>query len=186
MPVITLDQAKARVDLALDEFEQDDAVTAMIRTAQAAVEQYLNRRIEVAAYTDTISGNGKDRITLSNTPIVEVQTVTINGQAVPESSGYGSSGFLHDGNVVLLRNRVFDKGLKNVVVTYRAGYETVPPEVREAVLQTFHAIYSSQGLDPNMTGENVGSVYSAAFSPLGLGAVPFGARSLLDSRRKYF
>ena len=120
----TLEALKLR--LGIDHDRQDKQFTQMLAGISAAVETYLERKIEAADYTERYNGNGKDRLVLNPYPVQAVTSVRINGRA---ADGWDFDDWL------LMRPHGFDKGLRNVEVRYRAGYETVPADIAEAVLE---------------------------------------------------
>lgn len=123
----------------------DDALlTSLIVAASGAMETVLNRTVAQSAYTDTVDGNGKAAMMLSNRPVISVSAVTINGQPVPASSGYGVTGYAQDDNVVFLRNLVFTRGLRNVVIAYQAGWATVPDDIKQACIETVALKYKQK------------------------------------------
>lgn len=102
------------------------------------------------SYTETYDGIPSYRLPLRNWPIRSVQSLTIQGIAVPASTGYGTPGYVIDGNgksisipsqygtaspmsfqrlgqfydqnVVPQRGRPFNSGLQSIVVSYTAGF----------------------------------------------------------------
>jgi hypothetical protein len=87
-------------------------------------------------------------------------------------------------------------GTPNIMVSYIAGYPVgVPPDpasstwfvgaglptaVYEALKLSASAIWNAQASDPNLAAESTVGVFSGQFYPTGVGAVPPGARSLLE------
>ena len=115
----------------------DDAlITSLIVATSGAIETVLNRTILQAAYVDMVDGNGKPAMMLSNRPLVSITSVTIDGQSVPVSTGWGVTGYVQDENAVVLRNRVFSRGLRNVFIAYQAGWATVPDDIKQATIET--------------------------------------------------
>lgn len=115
----------------------DDALlTSLIQAASNAMETVMNRAVAQAPYTDLVDGNGKSALMLSNRPVISVTSVTIGAEVIPASTGWGVTGFTQDENVVILRNRVFTRGLRNVVVVYQAGWATTPDDIKQACIET--------------------------------------------------
>lgn len=114
----------------------DDALlTSLVSATSAALETIMNRTVNQTTYTDVQDGNGRAQLLLVNRPVILVSGVLIDGVAVPQAVGFGA-GWGLDGNVVYLRNRVFARGLRNVSVTYSAGWAVVPDDIKQATIET--------------------------------------------------
>lgn len=121
----------------------DDALlTSLIANASSFVDSYVGRPggLTVSSYTDVRNGNGKMAMTLINGPTVAVQAVVVSGRPfLPLAApGVGVSpvgpAFTYDENAVYLWGADFTRGLKNVSVTYTAGYDPVPLDVVQGVI----------------------------------------------------
>lgn len=116
----------------------------------------------VSNINETYDGNGSSRMFLRIRPIQSVQSLSVNGIAIPASSGVTVPGFVVDGSgksiairsgsggpapgqqltvsFGFLRNPrsgiwFFSEGIQNVAVRYTAGYTTEPFDIEMAVRQ---------------------------------------------------
>lgn len=119
----------------------DTVISAMISAYSAYVQQWLNRNILSQAYTDTY--NGRDHIAqmLPQWPVTAVTSVTIDGVSIPARTAVPGSGYFTDGESVILSGYSFARGRANVVISYTAGYATVPLELAQAVNELVNLRY---------------------------------------------
>lgn len=115
----------------------------------------------VSGISETYDGPGSARLFLRIRPIVSVQSLTVDGVAIPASTAVTIPGFVIDSpgksigirsgfggpgpgggaltvGFAYLRNRQrstwsFSEGIQNVQVTYSAGYSATPPDIEMAV-----------------------------------------------------
>jgi len=137
---------KAMLGVALSETFDDVKLRELIQIASAQVASYCDRVFAVQEYIEALDGNGSKMLDLTNTPIVEVLSLAINGIAIPvqEVKWYESWICLTDVEYsARLRGggRVFPYGLKNVHVSYVAGYQRIPAVLSKACqLQVSHLL----------------------------------------------
>jgi hypothetical protein len=117
---------------------------------------------EAVSFSETYNGNGNERLFLRNSPIISVQSLTVNGNAVAASSGSGFAGYAIDGSgksLVLLGGGYaftpqvasfgnlyntfygprFPRGTQNIAVSYMAGYAA------QSITNELQAIPASPG-----------------------------------------
>lgn len=113
----------------------DAVLDPLCAAAEAFVLSYLGRTsLTVASYTETLHGNGADRITPRNTPIKTVTSVTVDGVAVPAATSVTGDGFVYDELCIYWRGGRFGKGIANVQIVYSAGFDTVPEDIKRAAI----------------------------------------------------
>lgn len=115
----------------------DDIVLAkLIKSATQTILNYISREDIVADdYTDTRSGSGQKRMQVINTPINSVDSVTIDGVAIPASTGFDKPGYSYDKESIVLAGYVFPKGLDNVVIAYNGGFASVPDDIAQVCVE---------------------------------------------------
>lgn len=119
--------------LGIQSSASDSLLTDLIDSASRFVLNYMNRpSLACQSYTERFRGNGKYSVLLKNWPIISVESVGINGNAVPASTfdafgkptdGYSPREPLEAPNSVDLFGYMFLMGLPCQVV-YTAGYRT--------------------------------------------------------------
>lgn len=114
----------------------DDALlTRLVTAASQYIQAWLNRSIASASYTDTFDGTGKTKLMLGNYPITAVASVTVDGTAIPASTGPTTPGYVFTRTAIMLRSYAFSCGVQNVVIAYTAGYTATPPELEQACIE---------------------------------------------------
>jgi hypothetical protein len=106
----------------------------LISALSAYVPQALNRNILADNYLETYTGNGKDMLLLRQRPVLQVSSISWQGQTVTAQGDpiVGTSGCWTDGRNAGLVNYFFPQGVA-VRVAYSAGYITVPKDISLAV-----------------------------------------------------
>ncbi|MGH9473062.1 MAG: hypothetical protein ACRD2H_11470 [Terriglobales bacterium] len=151
---------------------------AQIQENITAASQYICTECAVAnfntaTYTSEVyDGTGSPRLYLKNYPITAVSALGVNGVAVLPSSGYGSPGYqFSDIGLILMPGTVlgpstsllsfagtsmFSEGIRNVVVSYTAGFITIPSDLNQAAIELVAAMLTEA------RNVNLRSVSSAA------------------------
>lgn len=175
-PLCSIASVKAMLGVEATEQFDDRRLLELIEIASAQIESYCDRRFAVAEYSDVLDGDGSDLLELSNTPIKEVLALSINGIAVDPAEAYVYPNWIRfdSGGEYSARlrggGRVFAQGLRNISVTYRAGYEQVPAVISKACqLQVSHLYNTSnrQGVvsETNQTGGVTNQYAQTALCP---------------------
>jgi uncharacterized phiE125 gp8 family phage protein len=139
MALATKDDLKAMLNI---QHAQDDALLdRLLASASEYFERQAGRVILAADYTDVQDGTGATSIVPVEYPVVSVTSLTINGETITESVSYDEDGWFLRGDVVRLRGYTATEGTGNVELVYRAGYETTPPDVVQAVLEIAALMY---------------------------------------------
>jgi hypothetical protein len=129
-----LDSVKAWLGLSSDVSANDGLLSALITAASGFVTQYLGRDLTPATYTEVYDARGGRTMLLRQAPITAVQAVSFAGVTISQMGDpiVGAPGFWFDGRRLSLIGECFPaRGL--VVVTYTAGYETLPTSLVQAV-----------------------------------------------------
>ena len=112
---------------------EDVLLGRMITQVSRVVLNYINRSMVLpVTVTESYDGNGKDWIQLRSWPAISVISVIIGTQTVPQAAGQGQPGWSLEpsdddppGHMqrLSLTGYMFWKGIGNVLVTYRCGYQ---------------------------------------------------------------
>lgn len=115
----------------------------LIEQAESYIESQIDRVLSVEDYEESPE-IGTVSLFLRQSPIVSVQEVTINGVPVDPAQYYVEKNM----GIIELNSRPRGR----VVVKYKAGYETIPPIIKTAViLQT--ALFAYQDFEMYGTGD---------------------------------
>lgn len=108
----------------------------------------IDRPIEIAEQTESLDGNGESTLRLTQTPVVDLVSVEIDGDDVTAACLVYAHGDLY------YNGGVFPQGRQNVEVIYNAGYEeTVPERLQLAVLMILDQMANTDALKQATRGE---------------------------------
>jgi hypothetical protein len=116
----------------------DDALlTRLITAASQFIQSWLLRRIAVSDWIELRDGNGGQRMAFANFPVSAVLALSIDGIVIPPAPGGGGfgTGYVFSPTELALRGYVFSRRAQNVIVTYTAGYASVPPDIAQACIE---------------------------------------------------
>ncbi|GHH09352.1 hypothetical protein GCM10008023_05930 [Sphingomonas glacialis] len=113
--------------------DDDTAIQALISAYSGYVRQYCNRDFTLGSYSRTFDGRNQTRQMLPQYPVQSVTAVQIDTQVVPLQATFGQAGFRFDAQSVMLNGYRFCRGEGNVLISWTAGYATVPLEIAQAV-----------------------------------------------------
>ena len=99
----------------------DALLAILISAASDFIQNILNRTFAAKVYTQRSNGNGVNVMLAGDYPILSVTSVSVDGRAILAAPSDTSAGYIFDDDAVHLRGDRFTKGVKNVVMTYRAG-----------------------------------------------------------------
>jgi uncharacterized phiE125 gp8 family phage protein len=128
--------AKVKQFLGLTITTDDALLTRLIAGASNWFNKQVGRNIAQNIYVDVEDGNNNDVLFLRHQPVTEVVTVSIDGANIPVRPSLTGSGYVDNGySVLLTRDLKFTDGLQNIQVVYVAGYDPVPEEIEQAVIE---------------------------------------------------
>ena len=159
------------------------ALSFLISSVSGWVQGFSERNmVGIQSYTFTADGNGGGAVFLPEGPVTGVTSVVIDGVSVPSSPGSPTYGFLaSDCDVVIIGGR-FPRGLRNVVITYTAGFPYTftlgvsppldiltgtPADLRWAVVETVALRYKRRlslgKMSEGLTGQT--TAYDSSIAP---------------------
>lgn len=127
---ITLDEVKAQINVPLADTSHDTELTRFQRAAQEHVESLVGPVVP-RAMTETVRASG-ETVCLSHSPVVSVESLTVNGQAVTYTLN-GPAGLLTGVTAV-----------GDLSVSYTAGRSPVPEAIRVAALIIAEHLWKTQ------------------------------------------
>lgn len=133
--IVQLDALKKY--LALTVTNDDDMLEDLIVRAEDAARQYVNRTLTFGQFTEKHNGNGGYVMQMREFPIASVVSLSIDGVAVSASASSTATGYQFDDEAIYLVGKKFTKGVRNVAITYTAGYrsDVMPFDIRQAVIE---------------------------------------------------
>jgi Phage gp6-like head-tail connector protein len=119
----------------------DDALlTRLITAASDYIQTWLNRPIALADYLEVRDGSGGQRLQFACFPVSAVLSLTVDGLSIPPAPPVSPStgltaGYIFSPTQLALRGYYFTRRVQNVVVSYTAGYASIPPEIAQACIE---------------------------------------------------
>jgi hypothetical protein len=123
--------------------DTDQILGALISAISAYVPEAIGRAILAADYQESYLGNGKQAILLRQRPIISISQIAWQGLTLSAAGDpiSGESGIWNDGRNAWLEGYCFPAGLP-IRISYRAGYETTPPDISYAVAELVAEAYA--------------------------------------------
>lgn len=152
----TLPALKSWLDIKGNEF--DDDLERLITAISLFVKNWVGRSLLLAEYTEKRSGAGGPVLMLNQYPILSITSLQLDGHAILPAQ------YSFDDNGIYLINGVFTRAKNNIVVVYQAGYDGVPADVEQAVIETAALRWKERGrigmTSKGMAGETTNFVIS--------------------------
>lgn len=118
----------------------DTGPASYCKSAMETVKEYLGYDPELQTYTQTIKGDGGALAALQAMPITEITALNIDGvDADPSQLEWETENY-----ICFVDNSVFEKGSR-YVITFKAGFQTVPEIIKTTALQIASLIWESGG-----------------------------------------
>jgi hypothetical protein len=131
----------------------DTRIEGLINACSSAIENFCRRTFKTQTFTnEEYDGNNNRYINLVNYPVQSVGSVTVNGETVPAEQYVvkkktGVLARIYNNTVSgISYNRyvpIWPKGDCNVLVTYTAGYDVIPPDLEQACILYVMSFYKS-------------------------------------------
>jgi hypothetical protein len=160
MPVVLVDNALTDLDsvksyLKIDPAitSDDDRLTGLINGCSTAIENYCRRTFATTTYTDEeYDGNQTQLLNLLHYPVQSVSSVSLNDVVLDPSqykfkkrtgvlSRVGPYPNTFTGLSINRFQTVWNRGFSNILVTYTAGYDTIPDDLNLACQMYVAAVY---------------------------------------------
>ncbi|MEP7299158.1 MAG: head-tail connector protein [Burkholderiales bacterium] len=157
MALTTLENVRAWLNVTST---ADDALlTRMIEAASAFIETWLGRKILSANYVETRDGALGTRLITRNYPVTAVASVVSDGITIPLAASVSEHGYVFWPWGLALRGHGFTRGYGNVVISYTAGYASVPADIEQACCELVGLRYKERDrigfVSKTLAGETV-------------------------------
>lgn len=145
-------------------------LTNCISQVQSIFESYIQKPICETSITGLYDGDGTCELYTANYPILSVSTLQYRSD--PTSSTWTNFvNYILYNDFIKLYNETFAKGTQNIKVVYKAGYYTVPSDIKKIAIEAVAEIYKESGQGNNRLGiesTNVseGNSYGDTYSKL--------------------
>jgi hypothetical protein len=149
-------------DLPLSFQTRTDAAR-LIASASALAESYCRRPLSIqVGRVEYHDGGAWPELFLACTPIVQIESIYVNGYQVADFVYDAEAGRVRRGTGQGSPNFApwFPEGAGNVVVTYTGGYLTIPDDIKQAIVTAVVNMAREFDSDPTMMSESFAGQYS--------------------------
>jgi len=161
MSLATLAAVQSALNITGTTTAEDTFLQRQIDLAEAIIVDYLGRRIELDNYRDTF--RDPYIVQTVETPIVQIYSVTQDGATVTSPRTLPDSGRIMTPATDSYRDW---NGTEELVVTYQAGYATIPAPILEVLYIAVQRKWEEYQ-DVGTVSESLGAVRSEAITDVG-------------------
>lgn len=157
---------------------KDVYLTRLLTAASTWFESQVGRAILAHDISETTNSGWRPPFLITaESPVISVSSVTVGSTPVPQASGDGAGWVLADGVIYLRSYTIPSYSL--VTVTYRAGWESVPADISDAVITMAAMKYRE---NPHLGAQSTSAMgQSMSFLP---SVTPKAVQSVIDSYRR--
>jgi len=157
--------AQVKTTLGITDSANDDILTRLINATTDYIESYCDRRFALTQYTDEYyNGYGDDELVLRQFPISEaeedVPTISFIDKGTETAVSIDDCEIYYDEGIIYYS--IFPKGRKNIKISYKAGYATIPADLAQACIEIVVANYN-RSKTVAVKSESIGS-YSVTYA----------------------
>lgn len=160
MALTSLDKVKEWLKLQTTAAD-DELIQRLIDSASAFIERWLGYNILRHEVIDWFDGKGKNEIVLTNPHILSINSIFIDDRIIAPDQ-YRQADWW-----IILKNECFPRGRRNVCIAYDVGFDTVPADIENVVIDLVGLAYSEQDRigfqSKSLAGETV-SFFTGALS----------------------
>lgn len=142
--------------------DHDNEIEALINACYLMLEAYIHHPLKAADYTEYYDGDSTNSLVLRKYPINSVASIYDDvtrewaADTLIESTDYVIDNEEQIGSVRLFQNTIiFSSGVKNIKITYNAGYTTIPNDAARACIMLVSYYFNRQGSE-GMTAQSIG------------------------------
>lgn len=110
-------------------------IQQLITAVSTNVQSMIGYNVAAQAYEETFNGHGGSRRTVSVRPVLGVSRVVVDGSDIRACTSATDSGFIADAYGAQMRGYSFCTGTANVLIAYTAGYEAIPLDLNQLVVE---------------------------------------------------
>jgi len=133
----TLEEVKNYMGISGSNSDVDDLFEVLINNVTTSFSSYCGiNQFKAANYIEYLSGDGVNYIFLINTPINNITYIAEDSDWVFDSDTYYEDDeYAIIDDMVVLKNSIFPKGVRNLKVSYNGGYATIPKDLNQACIE---------------------------------------------------
>ncbi len=136
---------------------KDDRIQTLINLLSGRIEDWCGRKFISQEYADEkYDGDHEDTLYLKQYPITEVESVSIDGVELSAAELADELNFqVYESEGYLWRSGGFAARRQGVVVTYTAGYATIPTGLQMACIEWAIILYEGRMKDAKVKQEDM-------------------------------
>ena len=182
MALVNLNEYKAYYGITST--TQDTEISANLVRAQALADSFCGYALESTTYVDELYDGGVNTLLLKAMPVTAVTAVKENSIPTTDYTLYPEDGIIVKGNQsvrTLTTTGIFAAGLRNIAVSYVAGYTVASEDLKLALLKIAKFLLSDKKAGHSNKQVLHGEERSGRSSPniLELGFLPLDIKDLL-------
>ena len=142
--------------------DHDQEIEDLINACYLMLEGYIHHPLKATDYTEYYDGDGTNSLVLRKYPINSVASIyddidrVFAATELVAAADYVIDNEEEVGTVRLFQNTaIFQKGIKNIKITYNAGYTTIPKDAARACIMLVSYYFNRQGSE-GMTAQSIG------------------------------
>lgn len=138
MPITTVANCKAFRGIDAENTEHDEELDRLVDAVQAFLEKECGRTFTQGTFTEYYSGTEwQDRLLVAAPPIISITNIWDDLTRVYATPLASSLYVIDDAEagVIKLDGLTFQKGLRNIKVTYVGGFAEIPGDLEEAAIE---------------------------------------------------
>lgn len=152
--------AKVKSYLEITDTSYDDEFDKIVSRASKFIQSQTHRQLVETTYEETIDGEGVKELYLSEYPVISVSSIVVDDTTVYDGSSQdGNDYYIYNDSGLIIRDIAWEEDYQNIVVTYDAGYATIPGDLEQACIELVAFKYHNKdyiGLKShNLGGESV-------------------------------
>lgn len=150
MALTTLANAKDHLNIPTANTDFDSRITRFINAASEQIENYLDRKLLTASYTEYKDGRNSNRMMVKQFPVTAVAGLYIDDAHLftdPSTLIASTEYKFTPSGEIILYSRAFPRGEQNVKIVYTAGYTAITdmPVIENSCLWVVEWYYDMQG-----------------------------------------
>jgi len=136
--LITLNDVKSYLSISGSNTDTDDVIASLINSVSVLFENYCNKKIMSRTFTDEkYNGDNSNRLFTKQYPIISIISIydDTNWNFEADTLISADNYMIHpDMNNVYFKNNILSIGIGNIKITYNAGYESVPTDIKHSCI----------------------------------------------------
>lgn len=160
MALTTLVNVKGYLGIKDSLTEHDELLTRLIDAASVFIENWLGVSVLRHTVIEHRDGNNKPDLVLYQHPVIAVNLLKINDR---EIENYRVADWW-----IILKDTIFPCGRRNIYIEYEAGFDVVPADIEQAVIDLVSLRYKEKdriGIQSKTLANETISYFSGDLSP---------------------